>query len=96
MRWNQTGLSNFYVEDTHFAGAQAFDFDDNSRTVVRHCLFNNSNVASHGAETSPEGLRHFELYDNTFLFDDLGEDTLNLCRWIWKNSTRSRDDVPGR
>jgi len=78
-----TGLSNFYVEDTYFAGAQAFDFDDNSRTVVRHCLFNNSNVASHGAETSPEGLRHFELYDNTFLFDDLGEDTLNLCRWIW-------------
>jgi len=43
----------------------------------------NSNVATHGAETSPEGLRHFELYDNTFLFDNLGEDTLNLNRWIW-------------
>ena len=77
------GLNNFYVEDTYFAGAQCFDFDDNSRTVVRHCLFNNSNVATHGAETSPKGLRHFELYDNTFLFDDLGDDTLNLCRWIW-------------
>jgi hypothetical protein len=75
-----TGLSNFYVEDTYFAGAQGFDFDDNSRTVVRHCLFNNSNLATHGAETGPEGLRHFELYDNTFLFDDLGEDTVNLCR----------------
>jgi hypothetical protein len=78
-----TGLNNFYIEDSYFAGAQAFDFDDNSRTVVRHCLFNNSNVATHGAETSPEGLRHFELYDNIFLFDNLGEDTLNLNRWIW-------------
>jgi len=78
-----TGLSNFYVEDCYFAGAQCFDFDDNSRTVVRHCLFNNSNLGSHGAETSPEGLRHFELYDNTFLFDNLGDDTLNLCRWFW-------------
>ena len=78
-----TGLNNFYIEDTYFAGAQCFDFDDNSRTVVRHCLFNNSNLATHGAETSPKGLRHFELHDNAFLFDDLGEDTLNLCRWIW-------------
>lgn len=78
-----TGLNNLYIEDTYFAGAQCFDFDDNSRTVVRHCLFNNSNLATHGAETSPMGLRHFELYDNAFLFDDLGDDTLNLCRWIW-------------
>jgi hypothetical protein len=77
------GLNNFYVEDSYFAGAQGFDFDDNSRTVVRHCVFNNSNLATHGAETSPKGLRHFELYENTFLFDDLGEDTLNLCRWFW-------------
>lgn len=78
-----TGLNNFYVEDTYFAGAQAFDLDDNSRTVVRRCVFNNSNVATHGAETSQHGLRHFELYDNEFLFDDLGEETLNLGRWIW-------------
>ena len=35
-----TGLNNFYVEDCYFAGAQCFDFDDNSRTVVRRCLFN--------------------------------------------------------
>jgi hypothetical protein len=78
-----TGLNNFYVENCYSAGAQCFDFDDNSRTVVRHCVFNNSNLGSHGAETSPEGLRHFELYDNTFLFDNLGNDTLNLCRWFW-------------
>lgn len=78
-----TGLENFYVEDTYFAGAQSLDLDDNSRTVVRRCVFNNSNVGTHGAETSQHGLRHFELYDNEFLFDDLGEDTLNLVRWIW-------------
>jgi hypothetical protein len=78
-----TGLNNFYVEDCYFAGAQSFDFDDNSRTVVRHCVFDNSNLASHGAETSPDGLRHFELYDNIFLFDNLGDETLNLCRWLW-------------
>ncbi len=35
-------------------------------------MFVNSNLATHGAETTPKGLRHFELYDdNTFLFDDL-------------------------
>lgn len=78
-----TGLNNFYVEDCYFAGAQAFDLDDNSRTVIRHCVFNNSNVGTHGAETSHHGLRHFELYENEFLFDDLGEETLNLGRWIW-------------
>jgi hypothetical protein len=26
---------------------------------------------------------YFEFHDNTFFFDDLGDDTLNLCRWIW-------------
>jgi hypothetical protein len=78
-----TGLNNFYVEDCYFAGAQCFDFDDNSRAVVRHCQFDNSNLGSHGAETSPDGLRHFGLYGNAFLFDNLGDDTLNLCRWFW-------------
>jgi len=82
-RRDVSGLDNFYVEDCYFAGAQSFDFDDHSRTVVRRCVFNNSNLGSHGAETSPAGVRHFELYDNTFLFDDLGGETLNLNRWLW-------------
>jgi hypothetical protein len=59
-----TGLYNFYVEDCYSAGGESLDFDDNSCVVVRRCLSNNSNLDSHGAETSPEDIRHFELYDN--------------------------------
>jgi hypothetical protein len=55
------------------------DFDDNSRTVVRHCTFDNSAIASHGQETSPAGARHWEVYDNTFIFTPSGGDyPLNL------------------
>src|SRR6185436_10323707 len=47
------GLQNTYVEDCYFAGIylQTFDFDGNSRAVVRYCTFNNSGMTSHGADT---------------------------------------------
>lgn len=80
-----TGESNVYVEDSYFAGllTQCFDFDDCSRTTVRHCVLDNSGMTSHGADTSNYGNRHFEVVDNVFLFDSLGADTGNLNYWIF-------------
>jgi hypothetical protein len=75
------GVANTYVEDCTFKDLflQAVDFDDNSRTVVRHCTFDNSAIASHGQDTSPAGARHWEVYDNVFTFTASGENyPLNL------------------
>lgn len=68
------GTANTYVEDCTFKDLflQAVDFDDNSRTVVRRCTFDNSAIASHGQETSPAGARHWEVYKNTFIFTPSG------------------------
>ncbi len=75
------GTANTYVEDCTFKDLflQAVDFDDNSRTVVRHCTFDNSAITSHGQDTSPAGARHWEVYNNTFTFTASGENyPLNL------------------
>lgn len=64
------GDKNTYLEDCTFKDIflQALDFDDNSRTVMRHCTFDNSAIASHGQETSSVGARQWEVYENTFIF----------------------------
>lgn len=69
------GEANVYVEDNLFLELylQALDPDSNSRVVVRHNVFDNSGMASHGADTSLHGTRHWEIYDNTFLFTDHGD-----------------------
>jgi hypothetical protein len=79
------GTNNFYVEDCYEAGfwTGGTDFDDNSRVVFRHCVFDQSVASSHGEETSPFGLRHFELYNNTFVFTDAGMATFNLNWWLF-------------
>lgn len=66
-----TGRNNFYVEDCFFEGltTEAMDFDDEQRTVVRHNVFDNAAITSHGTDTSNIGNRHFEIYDNLFIFD---------------------------
>ena len=71
-----TGENNLYIEDNYlkYLIYQAIDFDSNSRTVVRHNTFDNSAVASHGADTSTYGLRHFEIYDNNFVFTPVAGD----------------------
>jgi hypothetical protein len=51
---------------------QAINLDDNSRTVVRYNTFNNSAIGSHGQETSPWGVRHYEIYNNDFVFTTSG------------------------
>jgi len=69
------GESNVYVEDNVFQAIplQTLDPDSNSRVVIRHNLFDESGLASHGADTSEYGTRHWELYDNIFTFTDYGD-----------------------
>ncbi len=68
-----TGLNNFYIEDNRFTGVfQSMDFDSNSRCVWRHNILDNSSMASHGHDTSAYGCRHFEIYDNTWIFTVIG------------------------
>lgn len=69
------GESNVYIEDNVFRSIflQALDPDSNSRVVIRHNLFDESGNASHGADTSEFGTRHWEIYDNTFTFTDHGD-----------------------
>jgi hypothetical protein len=80
-----TGKKNFYVEDCDFHNfLNAMDFDSNSRVVVRHCLFDNAGTGSHGADTSPKGTRHWEFYNNTFIFEPTTNGiVLNLCWWFF-------------
>jgi hypothetical protein len=82
---DSTGLANTYVEDCTFNGLflQAINIDDNARVVVRHNTFNDSAIGSHGQETSPWGLRHFEVYQNSFVFHTSGGPyPLNLNYWF--------------
>jgi hypothetical protein len=86
------GTANTYVEDCTFTGMYlgCTDFDDDSRTVIRHCTIDNSALYSHGQDTSPDGARHWEVYDNTFIYTPNGSPPgfpkvafpLNLQDWF--------------
>lgn len=86
------GTANTYVEDCTFTGMflGCTDFDDDSRTVIRHCTIDNSALYSHGQDTSPDGARHWEVYDNTFIYTASGSPPdfpkvafpLNLQDWF--------------
>lgn len=80
-----SGTSNFYVEDCDFhAWLNCTDFDDDSRAVVRYCLMNNAGCGTHGADTSTYGVRHYEFYGNTFVFNGFNTgQTLNLNWWFF-------------
>ena len=86
-----TGLMNIYVEDSTFNGGSngVFDCDDNCRLVVRHNSFVESGgFNSHGEDSSPYGMREFEIYNNSFTFPDKtcsnGNASLsNINQYIW-------------
>lgn len=85
-----TGYANIYVEDSTFNGGTITDCDDGCRIVVRHNVGKNSGgFNSHGKDTSPLGMRHFEIYNNSFTFPDKtcpgGSTTSssNINQWIW-------------
>lgn len=64
------GTLDTYVENCTFNGfyTAATDCDDGSRTVIRYCTFNTSVCGSHGYDTSPFGNRHWEIYNNTYIY----------------------------
>ena len=68
------GTHNTYVEDCDFHNAwtAATNFDDNSRVVIRNCTLDNTSLTNHGQETSPWGVRQFEIYNNTFTYATSG------------------------
>jgi hypothetical protein len=86
------GTANTYVEDCRFTGfyLDCVDFDDNSRTVLRHCTIDNSMIYCHGQDSSPDGARHWEVYDNTCIYNPSGSPPdfpkvtypLNLQAWF--------------
>jgi hypothetical protein len=62
------GTMNTYLEDNTFARTlqQSFDCDDNARVVFRYNRMNDAGVVMHGRDTSADGCRQWEVYNNTF------------------------------
>ena len=86
-----TGLANTYVEDCTFYDATTgcSNFDDNSRVVWRYNTMGNAALMSHGQETSVYGSRHWEIYNNTFIYSASGTGPsgatypLNMNYWFF-------------
>jgi hypothetical protein len=71
-----TGTNNSYIEDNDFHDFQgAADIDDNARVVWRYNLMDESTMATHGADTSPYGIRYFEYYNNTLVHNAYSDGT---------------------
>jgi hypothetical protein len=64
------GRRNHYIEDNTIRGGtnQGVDCDDGARCVYRYNTLTYSSFNSHGYESSPVGMRHFEIYNNTWLY----------------------------
>jgi hypothetical protein len=79
-----TGRANIYIETNQFTGGtnQGIDADDSSRVVVRYNTFITSSVNSHGWDTSPVGVRHWEIYNNVFQHPG-GSCSTQLCNQNW-------------
>jgi hypothetical protein len=67
---DQSGKRNHYIEgNTIYGGTNTtVDCDDGARCVYRNNTVTYSAFGSHGQDTSPVGLRHFEVYNNTWLY----------------------------
>ncbi|HEY8549373.1 MAG TPA: hypothetical protein VIL35_05395 [Vicinamibacterales bacterium] len=78
------GRLNIYIESNTFTGGtnQGLDADDAVRLVYRHNTAITSSVNSHGWDTSPVGVRHWEVYDNVFQHPG-GNCTTQLCNQNW-------------
>ncbi len=80
-----TGKLNIYVEDNTFYGAanQGIDVDFGGRIVYRYNSLTYSSFNTHGFATSQSGVRHFEIYNNSFNHDG-GTSQLANQNWaIW-------------
>lgn len=63
-----SGKLNHYIEGNTFYGGpnQGIDCDDAARCVYRYNTSTYSSFNTHGYDTSPQGVRHFEVYNNQF------------------------------
>jgi Abnormal spindle-like microcephaly-assoc'd, ASPM-SPD-2-Hydin len=86
-----TGWMNIYIEtNLGDGGANFTDCSDNCRMVVRNNIgHDGATVNSHGADTSPAGMRQFEIYNNNLTLPDkscpggAGTSPSNINQWIW-------------
>lgn len=78
------GDKNLYVEDCDFVGyTNATDFDNNAKAVMRYCRLDHAAFGTHGFDTSYYGVRHYEVYNNTFWYSG-GNDGQSLdSSWIF-------------
>lgn len=80
------GELNGYMEDNTFTGGtnQMIDCDDGCRLVYRFNTGQDTSVNSHGFDTSPFGMRHYEVYNNVF-HNTRGNDQLSNANWtVWQ------------
>lgn len=83
------GLLNFYIEDSTFHTGNIIDCDSGCRVVVRYNTMQFAAFNSHGYDTSPYGMRHFEIYNNTFTdpnpseIDQQGQYLGNVQFFVW-------------
>ncbi len=81
---DSTGKRNHYIENNTIYGGTntTVDCDDGARCVYRYNTVTYSGFGSHGYDTSPIGVRHFELYNNTWLYPTSGCST-QLANQNW-------------
>jgi hypothetical protein len=80
---DKDGPNNTYVEDCTLSNGPTamINADDNSRVVIRHCTVIDSGLPADGQDTSIYGVRHYEIYNNTFKNQNAGN--LNLNSWSY-------------
>lgn len=79
-----TGKLNLYVENNSFYGGtnQGIDCDASTRCVYRYNTLTYSSFNSHGKDTGPFSVRHFEIYNNNFKYPDPGS-TAKIAAQNW-------------
>ncbi|MFH1510838.1 MAG: dockerin type I domain-containing protein [Candidatus Woesearchaeota archaeon] len=79
------GKLNLYIESNTFYGGtnQGIDCDDSSRCVYRYNTLTYSSFNTHGKATSPQGVRHFEVYNNKFIHSGGTSQIANQNWAIW-------------
>ena len=80
-----SGKLNIYVENNTFYGGtnQGIDCDDSTRCVYRYNTLTYSSFNTHGMSTSPIGVRHFEVYHNTFIHNGGSNQIANQSWAVW-------------
>ena len=71
-----TGESNVYFEKNDYhTFLNFFDAGDNGKMVARYSTFNTTGLGTHGPDTGNYGQRHFEAYNNEWIWDRYGNGT---------------------